>query len=71
MTTEQLVDEARKLSPAQRIDLIETILATLTEPEREWDTAWVHEAEDRVAAYLRGNMQAVDFDEALAKHDAE
>ena len=71
MTTEHLVDEARKLPPAQRIDLIETILATLTEPDPEWNTAWAHEAEDRVAAYLRGDMKAVDFDQALAKHDTE
>ena len=69
MATVRLVDEAWKFPPSQRIDLIETMLATLTEPDPESNKAWAHVAGAGVAAYVRADMKAVDFDQALSKHD--
>lgn len=60
--------EARKLSPAERIDLVDDILASLDEPDPNVDQLWASEAEDRIAAYRRGEIKAIPLEEVLAKY---
>lgn len=52
--TKTVSAEARKLSPAERIELIDDILSSLDEPDAEIDRLWAKEAEERLAAYRRG-----------------
>ena len=61
--TKTLSVEARKLSPAERIDLVDDILASLDEPDPNIDRLWAKETEDRLAAYRRGEIKAMDQDE--------
>lgn len=63
-----LSEQARKLPPAERIELVDDILASLDEPDSEIDRLWAKEAEDRLAAYRRGEIKAVSLDEVLAKY---
>lgn len=60
--------QARKLSPAERIELVDSILASLDEPDPNIDRLWAKEAEDRLAAYRRGEIKAVPLQEVLAKY---
>lgn len=60
--------QARKLSPSARLELVDAILGSLDEPDREMDRLWSQEAEERLAAYRRGEMKAVPLDEVLAKY---
>ena len=68
--TKALSAEARKLSPAERIDLVDDILASLDEPDPNIDRQWAKEADDRLAAYRRGEIQAVPLEQVLAKYRA-
>ena len=63
--------EARKLSPAERIDLVDDILASLDEPDSNIDRLWAKEAEDRMAAYRRGEIRAISLEQVLAKYRAK
>lgn len=63
-----LSDQARKLSPAERIELVDDILASLDEPDPNIDRLWAAEAEDRLAAYRRGEIKAIPLQEVLAKY---
>jgi putative addiction module component (TIGR02574 family) len=63
-----LSDEARKLSPEERIELIEDLQRSLDPIDPEIERAWVEEARDRLAAYLRGEMKATPFEEILQKY---
>lgn len=65
--TRFLAEQAAKLPPTDRVELVEDILSTLTESDPDWDAAWAREAEERLAAYDRGEMEAFDFDEVMAK----
>jgi putative addiction module component (TIGR02574 family) len=56
--TKTLCDAARKLSPIERLELVEGILASLDEPDAALDRLWASEAEDRMAAYRRGELKA-------------
>ncbi len=64
-----LLTEAERLAPSERIELIELILESLDEPDAELDRRWANEARDRLEAYRRGELSARDFDEVLAKYD--
>jgi len=64
----KLSAQARKLSTSERIDLVDSILASLDEPDPSIDRLWAKEAEERLAAYRRGEIKAVPLQEALAKY---
>jgi putative addiction module component (TIGR02574 family) len=67
-TAKQLSAEAYMLSPLERIELVDNILASLDKPDNEIDTLWVKEAEDRLSAWRSGEIEAVDLDQVLAKY---
>ena len=58
----------RKLSSSERIELVDSILASLDEPDPSIDQLWIREAEERLAAYRRGEIKAVSLQEVLAKY---
>jgi putative addiction module component (TIGR02574 family) len=60
--------KARKLSPAERLELVDDVLASLDEPDPQIDRLWAKEAEERLAAYRRGEIKAVPLQEVLAKY---
>ncbi|HAT50242.1 MAG: addiction module protein [Nitrospirae bacterium] len=60
--------QVRKLSPLMRLELVDAILSSLDEPDRETDRLWSQEAEERLAAYRRGDMKAISLDDVLAKY---
>ena len=64
----KLTEQACLLPPIERAELVEGILQTLDAIDTNLDQLWVQEAKDRLAAYRRGEIEALDFDETLAKH---
>jgi putative addiction module component (TIGR02574 family) len=60
--------QARKLSPSERLQLVDDILASLDEPDSNIDRLWAKEAEDRLAAYRRGEIKAIPLEQMLAKY---
>ena len=67
-TAKSLSTQARKLSPAERLELVDDLLASLDEGDPTMDALWAREAEDRLAAYRRGEIKAVPLQEVLAKY---
>jgi putative addiction module component (TIGR02574 family) len=63
----ELSAKARKLSPAERLELVDDLLASLDEPDAQIDRLWAKEAEERLAAYRRGEIKAVPLQEVLAR----
>ncbi len=58
----KLTEQAGKLSPSERADLVEGILQSLDAADPRLDDLWAGEAEDRLAAFRRGEIASVDFD---------
>ena len=48
--------------------LVEQILDSLDVPDPSMDALWAQEADDRLAAYRRGEIRAVPLSEVLAKY---
>ena len=61
-------EEVDRLSAADRIKLVEHLLATLDKPDPEIDGAWVEESERRLDAYSRGETTARDAKDVLANY---
>ena len=64
----KLADEASKLSPDERAELVEGILTTLDQPDPQIDALWLQECERRMEAFDRGEITAIDAKEVLAKY---
>ena len=67
----RLTEEASRLSPTDRAELVAHLLATLDKPDPEIDRLWVEECERRLDAYLDGKLTARDARDARdvpAKH---
>ena len=58
--TQELAHQAERLSPTERIELVETILASLDKSDPELTALWTREAESRLEAYQRGELSDVD-----------
>ena len=67
-TAEALSAQALKLPPDARLEVVERILDSLDEPDTSLDALWAKEAEDRLAAYRRGEVRAVALPEVIAKY---
>lgn len=67
-TAEALSAQAVKLPPEERMEVVERILDSLDEPDASLDALWAKEADDRLAAYRRGEVRAVALSEVIAKY---
>ena len=67
-TTKALSEQAVQLPPIERMALVEQILDSLDAPDPSMDALWAREAEDRLAAYRRGEVHAVALSDVLAKY---
>jgi putative addiction module component (TIGR02574 family) len=70
-TAKQLCDQASQLSPEERMTLVDQILDTLDERDSALDAQWALEAESRLAAYRRGEVQAIPLMDVIAKYKAK
>lgn len=63
-----LAEEAERLPPAERIEIVERLLNSLDKPDHGIDKAWADEAERRLDEYLAGGVAGLDGEEVLAKY---
>ena len=67
-----IVEEARKLTPQDRLELFDLLEATFVGDEgegspEEIEAAWLNEVARRLARAERGESVAVDYEEAMAR----
>ena len=63
----EVVEEALSLPPVERAELADRLLSSLDSPSgRGIDELWAQEAEDRIDAFERGEIEAVSSSEAFA-----
>lgn len=64
----ELAERGKALTPEDRSRLVDMLLESLHEdPLAEVEAAWDEEVERRLAAYDRGEIQAIEGEEVLAK----
>ena len=68
-TSEALSAQAAQLPSAERIEVVERILDSLEQPDALLEALWTEEANDRMAAYRRGEINAVALVDVIAKYN--
>jgi len=63
MSTKELLDEAMKLKPEERLTLVEGLIKTLDEPDKKLDEIWAEESEKRLKAYRKGVLEGIPMEE--------
>lgn len=65
----QLVKEAIKLEPFERIRLVEAILYSFDKPDHDIEKRWLAESEARYEAYKRGELDAMDWEDIKTRYE--
>ena len=69
-TSEQILQQALALPLEERAELLEQLLAIFQGPtDAVMDELWIAEAHDRLDAYDRGELEAVDVEKVLEQID--
>ncbi len=61
MSTKEILNEALKLKPEERFTLVESLIKSLDEPDKELDEIWAEEAEKRLKAYREGRLEGIEM----------
>jgi putative addiction module component (TIGR02574 family) len=68
VTSERILEQVLALPIAERAELLERLLASFQAPsDTELDRRWLQEAQDRLAAFDRGELTSVEANEVFEK----
>ena len=68
MSTAEILESSPKQRPVERLKLIDALMDSLDEPDPVIEAAWAIEAQDRLAAYQRGELPTGPIEELFAKY---
>jgi putative addiction module component (TIGR02574 family) len=66
-SSKELLEKAMKLKPQERYSLIEGLIRSLDEPNKEIDAIWAEEAEKRLKAYRSGKLKGIPYKEVFGE----
>lgn len=69
--TTEILQEVLAMPPEERAELVENILASLEPSDPRILELWAIEAEDRVAAFERGEIEAVSAESVFEEIDRQ
>jgi len=64
-SSKTVLKKALQLKPQERIVVVEGLLMSLDEPDKEIDEIWTVEAEKRLAAYRSGKLKGISCEEVF------
>lgn len=67
MHNEDVIKQALKLKPEDKFSLVECLLKSLNEPDRDRDEIWAQEAEKRLKAYRSGQMKGIPMNDIFGE----
>ena len=67
-SADKLASEIKDLPDAEKLRLVDAILADLDKPDPEIDRIWADEARKRWASYKAGRIPTVSYEEVMSKH---
>lgn len=64
----QIFSQIEMLSTTEKLLIVDFILNNLVKPDPYIDELWLIEAENRLGAYEKGQIKAVDLETVVHKH---
>lgn len=62
MSNKEIIESALKLSPPEKLLIVESILRSLDEPNKDIENIWIDEAEKRLKAYREGKLEGIPME---------
>ncbi len=63
MSSKEIIQNALKLSPQEKLLIVDSILQSLDEPDKNLETIWAEESEKRLKAFREGKIKGIPYDE--------
>lgn len=67
-SSQAIIEQAKQLTALEIIEVVDALLASVDKPDAEIDKQWATEAEERLTAYRRGEIKALDLNQVLARY---
>ncbi|NOX89501.1 MAG: addiction module protein [Calditrichaeota bacterium] len=65
---EKILNEVKNLNPIEKIKLIEAILESFDNADKDIEKKWIREAEARYEAYKNGKLKTTDWEEIAKRY---
>jgi len=65
MGSKEILEQALKLHPKERFTIIEGLIKSLDEPDAELEKIWAEEAEKRLQAYRKGEIEGIPMEKVF------
>ncbi len=63
MSSKEIIQNALKLSPQEKLLIVDSILQSLDEPDKNLETIWAEESAKRLKAFREGKIKGISYDE--------
>ena len=63
MGSQEILEQALRLKPDERFSVVEGLLRSLDEPDKQLDAIWADEAEKRLKAYREGRLEVIPMED--------
>ena len=67
MSANEIIKQAINLKPQEKYLIIESLVQSLNEPDKEIENLWIEESMKRLDEYDKGNLETVSFEEVFGK----
>ncbi len=67
-TSKDILDKVLSLPVTEQAELVDRLLMSIDNVDKEIESRWAEEAESRIDAYQAGNLKSVSVEEVLAKY---
>lgn len=65
MGINEIIQEAINLKPQEKYLIIESLILSLNEPDKDIEKIWIEESEKRLDEYNNGNLKTLSFEEVF------
>ncbi|MBP9616215.1 MAG: addiction module protein [Aliarcobacter sp.] len=65
MGTNEIIQEAINLKPQEKYLIIESLILSLNEPDKDIEKIWIEESQKRLEEYKKGNLKTLSFEEVF------
>lgn len=65
MSSKEILEQALSLKPEERFMIVEGLIESLDHPDQKIDEIWAKEAEKRLMAYRKGELEGIPMDEVF------
>ncbi len=67
MSNKEIIESALKLSPQEKLLIVDSILRSLDEPDKEIEDIWLQESERRLKLFREGKLKGIQFEQLISE----